>query len=79
MNDTQMTIVYFKRTGNIVRISSGVHDLSIFGEQAQDYKLIWDCVTLPYDEFVISHPYLFKIDIENKQLKLLDNSVSKYI
>ena len=68
-----MTLVFSKRNGNIKGIFSG--DLQtmdvLFGEDAEDYKMIWDEVVLKEDNYVIQNVQQFKINIETKELEMI--------
>lgn len=75
-----MTIYYRKVNGEIKSIMSDACDMSAFGEEQEDYELIWDYIVLPVDEYVRFNLTQFYVDLESKTLKLKDNStLSKYI
>ncbi|MDP4144170.1 MAG: hypothetical protein Q8936_06740 [Bacillota bacterium] len=62
-----MTIVFNKRLGIIKGIFSGELQTMdvLYGDEASDFKLIWDEVLLPDDENVLRNPGNFKINVDN--------------
>lgn len=68
--ENKMTIFYRKANGEIKNIVTGIQDMSFFGEEEGDYSLIWDYVVLDKDDFVISNPLNFKVNIVSKQLEI---------
>ena len=79
--ENNMTIYYWKKSGEIHSYSTGVQDLNIFGKHADEYALILDYVVLPIDRNVLMYLNQFYIDLETKQIKLRqDNNIdfSKY-
>ena len=66
-----MTIFYSKRTGDIKGASSGIQDMSVYGEDCTDYSLIFSYIVLPIDDYVIRNIKQFKINIDTKQLEML--------
>lgn len=77
---SSMTIIYNKRTGAIKAAYTGVQTMDIlYGEEAEDFKLIWDELILDKDEFVLNNLQQFKINTEIKQLEIKpDSTVNKY-
>lgn len=74
-----MTIVFNKRTGSIKATYGGIQDMDIlYGEESEDYKLIWDLQIFEKDQYVLDNIQQFKVNIETKQLELLPNTVNKY-
>ncbi len=63
-----MTIYYRKKTGEIKMMMSDTCDMSVFGEEQEDYELIWDYIHLPVDDTVRSHREQFSVDVETKEL-----------
>ena len=74
-----MTIVYSKRTGNIKAIFSGdlQHINTAYGEESQDYMLIWDEISIEDDINVMQNSRQFKVNIETKALEMLPQ-INKY-
>ena len=50
-----MTIFYNKRLGTIQAIAGGTQDMSYFGEEEEDFKLIYDYIVVDNDEYVINN------------------------
>lgn len=67
-----MTLIYNKRTGTIKNVFSGMNQTIdvLFGDEAQDYKLIWDEIIVEDNWSVISNWTMFKINVETKQIEL---------
>jgi hypothetical protein len=59
---SDMTIFYFKSSGDIAGYCTGKQDFSYFGDYAADYCQIYDVVVLPYDDYVIDNKTKFRID-----------------
>lgn len=75
--DNLMTIFYRKKTGEIKTMMSGSCDMNVFGDEAEDYELIWDYVVIEYDEMIRNNPNQFIVDVETKELiytPLIDTS-----
>ncbi|MBK5243048.1 hypothetical protein [Clostridium sp.] len=75
-----MTIIYTKRTGLIKSIFSGNLQKmdSLYGDDAQDLKIIWDEIIIPDDNNVINTPQNFKVNIDTKQLEILEQPINEY-
>lgn len=74
-----MTIYYRLKTGEIKMMMSDTCDMSVFGEEQEDYELIWDFIVIEMDEYVRNNRNQFSVDIETKELiytPMVD--VSKY-
>ena len=77
--DEFMTIYYRKANGEIKSIMSGSCDMNVFGDEKEDYILIWDYIVVPYDEYVRFNWKQFKVNLENKSLVYVaPSSVVKY-
>lgn len=78
-----MLIVYSKSSGEIRGIYSG--DLqsidSLYGKDAQEYKIIWDELKLEDDEYILNNWRNFIVDVNNGNiLKLKDaEELRKYL
>lgn len=78
MEFEKITLFFNKRTGAIKEMCSGVQDMTRFGDEQQDYELIFDCLTIDYDSYVANNPNQF--EIINGELKLKAGaSLSKYL
>jgi hypothetical protein len=73
---SKMTIYYNKRTGDISRIAGGIQDMSLFGVEEEDFKLIYDFIVIDDDIVVMRNMDKFKV--ENDKLKL-NEDLSKYL
>lgn len=73
----KMTIYYRKKTGEIKEFMSGECDMSVFGEEQEDYELIWDYIHVEMDEMVRNNRSQFSVDLDTKELiytPLIDTS-----
>lgn len=68
MWEYSMTIFFNKRTGKIMQISTGIQDMNAFGDEKEDFELIWDFIVVEKDTFVMSNADQFLVDIETKEL-----------
>ena len=66
--DDKMTIYYRKKTGEIKEFISDKCDMSVFGNEQEDYELIWDYIHIEVDETVKNNRQQFIIDLETKEL-----------
>lgn len=82
MNITQeqskMTIFYNKRLGTIQAIAGGIQDMSYFGEEEEDFKLIYDYIVVDNDEYVINNSNNFCVSERQLKFKNAEN-VNKYL
>ena len=46
MWDYSMTIFFNRRTGRIMQISTGIQDMNAFGDEKEDFELIWDFIVV---------------------------------
>lgn len=53
--NSKMTIFYRKANGEIKQFATGIQGFEIFGEEQEDYKLIWDMIILDRDEYVLKN------------------------
>ena len=63
-----MTIYYRKKTGEIKMMMSDTCDMSVFGEEQEDYAQIWDFIHIEMDEMVRNNRSQFSVDVETKEL-----------
>ncbi|MEN8079181.1 hypothetical protein ABFP60_19650 [Clostridioides difficile] len=74
----KMTIFYNKRLGIIQAIVTGTQNMSYFGEQEEDFKIIYDYIVVDKDEYVINNSSYFIVI--NNALKLKDSAcINKYL
>lgn len=72
-----MTIYYSKSSGDIKSYCTGVQDMSLFGENTNDFSVIWDFVVLPKDDYVLKNWQNFRYNAEKKQLEIKQDAVVK--
>lgn len=68
--EEKMTLFYRKRTGEIASYCTGIQDMSYFGDNQEDYELIWDYIVVNRDDYVLNNTSQFKVNIETKQLEM---------
>lgn len=79
MWDVSMTVYYRKKTGDIVQIVTGIHDMGVYGKEREDFELIRDFIVVEKDEFILDNMSQFHVDLDTKELiytPLID--VSRY-
>ena len=74
----RMTIFYFKSTGKIYAVATGIQDTKYFGDNEEDFKLIIDYIVVLKDETVINDFTKFKINTETKQIEILQSAIPNY-
>lgn len=77
-----MTIIFNKRTGSIKMVFSGdlQHISTVFGDESEDYSLIYDEITVPDDDTVIHNSKQFQINVDSKMLEISDSAdLKKYL
>lgn len=75
---SKMTIFYNRRLGSIQAIAGGIQDMSYFGEQEEDFKIIYDYIVVDNDEYVINNSSNFIVI--NNGLKFKDSAcINKYL
>lgn len=79
--EKSMTIYYYKSNGDIHSYCTGINDMTMFGEHADDYSAILDYIVMEKDMMVLEILYKFYIDIETKELKLKTEyqNLAKYL
>lgn len=75
---SKMTIFYNRRLGSIQAIAGGIQDMSYFGDQEEDFKIIYDYIVVDNDEYVINNSSNFIVI--NNGLKFKDSAcINKYL
>lgn len=75
---SKMTIFYNRRLGSIQAIAGGIQDMSYFGDQEEDFKIIYDYIVVDNDEYVINNSSNFIVI--NNRLKFKDSAcINKYL
>ena len=73
-----LTVYYNRRTGVIKELCGGEQDMTWFGEEQEDYELIFDYLVVEYEGYVLSNPHQFIV--LDGELKLnSEASLSKYL
>ncbi len=72
MNDT-LTVFYNKRTGSIKELCGGKQDMNWFGEEKQDFELIFDFVHVPFDSYIFEN--FTKMEVVEGKVKLKGQEV----
>ena len=76
--ENKLTIFYNKRTGSIKELCGGEQDMNWFGDEAQDYELIFDYIVVDYDAYIIENYMNMKV-VENK-VKIIQSDIpEKYV
>lgn len=70
-----MTIFFRKKDGEIKGYASGIQDMGFYGDDEEDFSLIWDYVVLEKDLKVLNNLNKFKINVETKELEILPEFV----
>lgn len=73
-SETKMTVFFSKSTGDIKNIVKGVHDMSFYGDNEQDFSIIWDLEVLNYDQFILYNANLFVFDVDGRFIKFKSDS-----
>lgn len=69
-----MTIYYSLSTGIIRMITTGVQDMSIYGDQEAEMKLIQDCIVMSLNKDILDNRNNYKVNVETKQVvKILES------
>lgn len=53
--EDNLTIFYNKRTGEIKEMCSGDQTMDWFGEEAQDFELIYDFIVVANDQYILDN------------------------
>lgn len=78
MEDNKMTLFYSKRTGEIKAYTTGITDMGYYGDDEEDFKLIYDFIVVDRDDYVLDNFSKFKI--VDKQIKLKEAvNLDKYL
>ena len=73
-----MTVFYNKRTGSIKALVSGEQNMSMYGNEQEDYEQIYDFIVVPMDEYVFNNHNSF--EVTNGALKIKQMAIpEKYL
>ena len=79
MQETTMTIFYYKSNGDIYSVCSGIQPIEIFlGVHSSDLMQIIDCVTSNFDKYVLTNPSKLKVNLGTKTLELKAEIIPTY-
>ena len=71
----KMTIIFNKRTGDIKLALGGIQSIdTLYGSEAEDFKLIFGELVTERLTFVIDNPQQFIVDIEELRVVLREGS-----
>lgn len=71
----KLTIFYNKRTGTIKELCSGIQDMSWFGEEKEDYELIFDYIVVDFDSYILENH--INMYVENGEVKAREIPIPK--
>ena len=73
-----MTVFFNKRTGSIKALVGGEQNMSMYGDEQEDYELIYDFTVVPYDSYVFQNFVSFSVI--DGQLKMMKSDIpSQYL
>lgn len=78
MEFDKLTLFYNKRTGEIKELCSGAQNMDWFGEEKQDYMLIFDFIVIDYDAYILNNSHQFYVSDGNVKLKQ-ESVLNKYL
>ncbi len=64
-----MTLFYSKRTGEIKAYTTGVTDMGYYGDDKEDFSIIYDFLIVDRDDYVLDNIEQFKIIESEVKLK----------
>lgn len=68
-----MIFIYYLSDGEIYQCGIGWKTLEEFyGKRAEEMSKIFGSLYLPYDRYVYDNHFKFKVDIDSKQLMMVD-------
>lgn len=70
-HEKSMTLFYSKRTGIIKGYATGIQDMSFYGNNAEDFSIIWDYIVVEKDRQVLDNIEKFIINTETRELEIL--------
>lgn len=76
--ENTLTIFYNKRTGSIKELCGGKQDMNWFGEEKQDFELIFDYIHVPFDPYIFAN--FTKMEVVEGEVRLMQQEVpSQYL
>jgi len=73
--EDHMTVFFNKRTGSIKALVGGEQDMSFYGDEQQDYELIYDFLVVPHDPYVFANYHRFHIT--DGELKITKSEIPR--
>lgn len=61
--EAKMTVYYYKSTGDIYTVCSGIQDMNFFSNHANDMDQIIDFIVTDKNEFVFRDLYQFRVNL----------------
>ena len=59
--ENELTIFFNRRTGIIKELCSGAQTMDWFGEEAQDFELIYDFIIVEFDQYILENYMSMKV------------------
>lgn len=59
--ENKLTIFFNKRTGVIKELCSGEQTMDWFGDEAQDFELIYDFIIVEFDQYILENYMSMKV------------------
>ena len=69
----KLTVFYNKRTGSIKELCSGEQSFDWFGDEGQDYQLIYDLIVVDFDSFIFEN--YMNMKVVDRKLKLVEREI----
>lgn len=65
-----MLFIYYLSDGEVFNVGIGWNSLKeYYGHRAEEMSRVFGAVLLPYDKYAYDHHYLFKVNLETKNLE----------
>lgn len=78
MQDDKMTLFYSKRTGEIKAYTTGISDMGYYGDDEEDFSIIYDFIVADRDDYVLNN--IEQFEIVDGEVKLKENiDLEKYL
>ncbi|GEM_PF-2554485 len=76
-NENSMTLFYSKQTGEIKCFCTGIADMNYFGDSKVDFEIIYECIVVERDDYILNNLDLFKV-LDNRVVLKETVDLSKY-
>lgn len=78
MENEKMTLFFSKRTGEIKGYVTGISNMDYYGDDKEDYSVIFDFIIVGLDDYVLNNTNQFAI--RDGEIKLKENvDLEKYL